>query len=100
MPDPGALTLDEVHGFLMEMANEAEEGVEQDDQDGQEGGEASSQTPGLVFVGFIEAMARAGNIRWRFEADDLDHRIETTIQQLRRLQFEKTNRRYLPSGKR
>ncbi len=55
---------------------------------------------GLVFVEFIEAVARAGNLRWRFEADDLDHRIETSIQQLRRQQFEQTNRRYLPSGTR
>ena len=58
----------------------------------------AEQQVGLTFVSFIEAVARAGNERWQFEADDLDHRIETTIQQLRRLQFEKTNRRYLPQG--
>ena len=51
MPDPGALTLDEVHGFLMEMANEVGGGDEKDDQDGQENDGESSQVPGLVFVG-------------------------------------------------
>jgi hypothetical protein len=98
MPDPG-LTMEEVHQFLGEMVNDG--GSRADGDAGEVSGEGLTQgVPGLVFVGFIEAMARAGNVRWRFEAEDLDHRVETTIQQLRRLQFEKTNRRYLQSGKR
>ena len=98
MPDPG-LTMEEVHQFLGEMVNDG--GSRADGDAGEVSGEGLTQgVPGLVFVGFIEAMARACNVRWRFEAEDLDHRVETTIQQLRRLQFEKTNRRYLQSGKR
>ena len=105
--DQGALTIDQVDQLLDLVYGEAAKNVEKTNKDGgsalntertensQDDGE---ETVGLVFVSFIEAVCRAGNERWQYEADDLDHRIETTIQQLRRLQFEKTNRRYLPQG--
>ena len=98
-PDAGALTLEEVHEFLNDMANEGGGAADMEDNEEDERDDSAATAPGLVFVGFIEAIIRAGDFRWRFEADDLDHRVESTIQQLRRLQFEKTNRRYLPSGK-
>jgi hypothetical protein len=103
--DAGALTMDQIDWLLSKTQNGA------NDDPSEKGGNGGSalntersdvkeqdQELGLVFVSFVEAVARAGNERWQFEADDLDHRIETTIQQLRRLQFEKTNRRYLQSG--
>ena len=112
--DTGALTIEQVDLLLAETQNEpAEEEKGSSRGGGRSGGGGGSalnterstlteleaeQQVGLTFVSFIEAVARAGNERWQFEADDLDHRIETTIQQLRRLQFEKTNRRYLPQG--
>lgn len=109
--DSGALTIDRVDYLLGKTQNETINEPVSREKGGSTGGSAvntertrktddSEQETqlGLVFVSFIEAVARCGNERWKFEADDLDHRIETTIQQLRRLQFERTNRRYLISG--
>jgi hypothetical protein len=107
--DQGALSIDQVDQLLREVQSGA--GDETEKKSGGSGGGSALNTArtdatteeeedqvGLVFVSFIEAVCRAGNERWQYEADDLDHRIETTIQQMRQLQFEKTNRRYLKSG--
>ena len=114
--DQGALSIDQVDQLLQEVQSGAGDETEKGSEKGRSGSggggsgggsalntartdeELVEEEVGLVFVSFIEAVCRAGNERWQYEADDLDHRIETTIQQLRRLQFEKTNRRYLRSG--
>jgi hypothetical protein len=99
--DQGALTIERVDQVLNDTQNDTSSSSSSSSSSNgntERTDDGDNAMIGLVFVSFIEALCRAGNERWKYEADDLDHRIETTIQQLRRLQFEKTNRRYLPQG--